>query len=135
MKDKIGTTHQVIEEEAGKDILHNVNEVQTESNVHLEDDKGEGEAVIIRMFEFGANPVAFKEYKPTKQELFNSHQKALEAMLWGDGLTPMPEISPKITINKKKTKYRIFITAKPQRGHLLRERPQTLSEIQQGKPL
>ena len=101
----------------------------SESKTHLEDDTGSGDAAIIRMFEFGVNHEAFKQHQPTKQELFNSHYKGIEVMLWRDGLKVMPEVEPQLTFNKKKTKYRIFVGAKPMKGHLLTEQPKTLSQI------
>ena len=69
-----------------KDVHWQGKELQTESDVHLEDDEGYGNATIIRCFTFGANPEAFAQHKPTKQELFNSHLKGIEVMLWKDGL-------------------------------------------------
>jgi hypothetical protein len=114
------------------DVLWNTSEINTESETKLEDDKGEGGVAIIRKFEFAANPIAFKQYKPTKQELFNSHAKQIEIMLWQDGMKLLADVNPKITINKSKTKYRIFVGAEPQKGHLLREVPKTLSQITHG---
>jgi len=110
-----------------------VSKIQAESKTHLEDDTGHGGAAIIRMFEFAANPEVWKQHKPTKQELFNSHHKGIEIMLWKDGLTPMSEVDPKIQISKKSGKYRIFVGARPMKGHLLTERPKTLSEIAHNK--
>lgn len=112
-----------------KDIDWSAQEVAAKSETKLEDDEGHGNAVIIRKFEFSANPEAFREHTPTKQELFNAHYKLIETMLWADGLKVIPEVDPKVTINKKKTKFRIFVGAEPQRGHILRETPQTLSQI------
>ncbi len=111
------------------EITDNVSAIETKSETHLEDDKGTGGAAIIRMFEFAANPIAFKQHKPTKQELFNYHAKGIEVMLWKDGMKVLTEVDPKVTINQKKSKYRIFVGAVPQKGHLLTERPQTLSQI------
>lgn len=131
--DSIGENKQAVERNAKnapvKDLLWNASDLSTHSETHLEDDPGEGDAAIIRMFEFSANPEAFKLHQPTKQELFNNHYKHIEVILWRDGLKVMPEVNPKVTINKKKTKYRIFVGATPQKGHLLRETPQTLKEL------
>ena len=107
--------------------------LNTESETHLEDDTGTGDAAIIRMFEFKVNPEAFKIKKPTEQELFASHQGGITALLWRDGLTPLESVTPRITFTKGKKKYRIFIGAKPAKGHTLLERPKTLSEIAQSK--
>lgn len=110
-----------------------VSKIETASETHLEDDTGHGEAAIIRCFEFAANPEAFKQHKPTKQELFNHHSKGIEIMLWKDGMKVMPEIAPRIILNKRNTKYRIFVGARPMKGHLLREAPKTLSQIAHNK--
>lgn len=124
---------QVIEQNAVnapvKDVLWNANQINTESETHLEDDLGEGEAAIIRAFDFASNPEAFKEHIPSKQELFNHHYKGIEAMLWRDGMKVMSEVDPKIIISKNKKNYRIFVGARPQKGHILRERPQTLTQV------
>lgn len=108
---------------------NDVSKIDTQSETHLEEDTGYGEVALIRRFEFAANPEAFKLHTPSKQELFNYHAKAIEVMLWKDGLTIMPDIAPRLSINKRKTKYHIFVGAKPQRGHLLKEQPKTLSQI------
>lgn len=108
---------------------NDISQVDTTSETHLEDDVGYGDAAIIRMFEFEANPIAFKQHIPTKQELFNYHYKQIEIALWGDGMKVMPEVDPKVTISKDQKKYRIFVGAKPQKGHLLHEQPMTLSQI------
>lgn len=130
-KEHVSETKQLLEENAHgapvKDVLWNANEINVESETKIQDDAGVGEAAIIRMFEFAINFQAFQEHKPTKQELFNSHYKGIEAMLWRDGMKVIPEVNPKIILGKKK--YRIFVGAKPQRGHLLHERPQTLSQV------
>jgi hypothetical protein len=126
-------TQQIVEANAVNspvnDILWNASQMDTTSKTTLEEDKGYGEAAIIRMFEFAANPEAFRQHTPTKQELFNTHYKGIEVMLWKDGLKVMPEVDPKVTINSKKTKYRIFVGAKAQRGQQILERPKTLSQI------
>lgn len=107
--------------------------LSTESETHLEDDEGTGDAAIIRMFEFKVNPEAFKQFTPTEQELFNTHYKGIESLLWRDGMKVMPEVEPRLTFSKNKKMYRIFIGAKPMKGHLLTEKPKTLSEIARSK--
>ena len=84
------------------------------------------------MFEFGMNIEAFKHAQPTKQELFNAHHKFIETALWKDGLKVIPEVHPRITIDEKQLKYRIFVGAQPMKGHILREQPQTLSQLTHG---
>lgn len=112
-----------------KDILWNAQEAEVKGDVNLQEDPGQGGAAIIRMFEFRANPEAFKIHKPTKQELFNSHLKGIEILLWQDGMKIMTTVAPRININKKQTKYRIFVGASPQKGYILTEKPQLLREI------
>lgn len=137
MQETVGETKQLLEEHAvgapGAEVLWNAQEVQAESDVHLEDDQGIGNATVIRLFEFSANPEAFRHHTPTKQELFNAHYKLIDSTLWRDGLKVVPEINPTVTLNKKKTKYRIFVTAQAQRGQTLLETPQTLTQLAQVK--
>ena len=111
-----------------KNYAHDVKSLEVKSTTNLEDDMGGGGAAIIRMFEFGANPQAFKEYQPTTQELFNAHYKGIEMALWKDGLKVIPEVNPRIVIDKAGGKYQIFVGAQPMRGHLLKEQPKTLSQ-------
>lgn len=111
---------------------HELASVEGESNTKLEHDEGTGIPVIIRCFEFGVNLAAFRDRPPTHQELFNSHLKGLEMHLWRDGMILFDEVQPRVVFNKKKTKYQIFIGALPARGHVLLDKPQTLSEIAHG---
>lgn len=112
---------------------HDIKDIEVESKTKLEQDEGYGNAAIIRCFEFGANPEAFKEYQPTRQELFNSHHKGIETALWRDGMKVMPDVNPRIVMDQKTGRYRIFVGAQPMKGHILHERPQTLSEIAHGR--
>lgn len=120
----LGTTHV-------NDYAHDVQSIEAQSKTHLEDDVGHGEAAIIRMFEFGINPEAFKLHPPTKQDLFNYHHKGIEVALWRDGMKVIPEVNPRVVINEEKMTYRIFVGAKPMKGHFLREQqqPKTLSQL------
>lgn len=99
---------------------------------HLEDDVGHGEAVIVRCFTFGMNPKTFLERKPTKQDLFNSHLRGIEMALFGDGLKVFDEVPPRLVFDVKKQQYSIFVAARPRKGIMLYERPQTLREIING---
>ena len=99
---------------------------------HLEDDRGEGDAVIVRRFVFGMNPEVFIEHRPTKQELFNAHLRGIEMALFGDGLKIFDDVPPRITFDVEKKQYSIFIAARPRKGYLLQETPQTLREIING---
>ena len=104
-------------------------EIGAESSTTLEDDMGVGCATIVRSFQFGANPQAFKEHIPSKQDLFNHHYKQIEVSLWQDGLSVMPEVEPRVMISKDKKSYTIIVGANPSRGHLLNEEPQKLTDI------
>lgn len=102
-------------------------EVETKSDPMI--DSGSGSAIILRTFDFEANPESFKKLKPTKQELFDSHSQQIKMFLWKDGLEPIDIIEPRIIISKKKDGYRIFIGCKAKDGVALMEKPQTLQEL------
>lgn len=118
-----------MEKKFSNENWNDVSKIETQSTTHLEDDVGHGAVAIIRCFEFAVNPEIWKQHRPTKQELFTHHQKGIEVMLWKDGMTPMPEVSPKIVVGKKKGKYQIFVGARPMRGHMLLEKTKTLSQL------
>lgn len=92
-------------------------------------DDGTGSKVIIRMFQFAANPEILKKLKPSKQELFNSHAMQIKSMLWADGLVPRDDISPTVNTSKKREMYRIFVTCEPRLGVSVLETPKTLQEL------
>jgi|SRR5581483_2420709 len=133
VKEKIGETKQIIEENAVdapvKDVVWNANQAEVESTTNLQDDTGHGGAAIIRSFTYGINPEAFKIHVPTKQELFNHHIKQIEITLYGDGLKIMTEVQPQIKFNRKMTQYTIIVGAQPMRGQTLLQTPQLLSDI------
>lgn len=120
-------------EELGKTILHGheheAASVEVQSNTNLELDEGYGNAAVIRRFTFGMNVESFKHAQPTKQDLFNSHLKGIELALWRDGLKVLPDVQPRISVDMEKMQYQIFVGATPMKGHILTQRPQTLSEI------
>lgn len=107
-------------------------QLEVQSQTHLEDDKGEGKAAIVRCFTFGMNVASFREVQPTKQQLFNHHLKGIEIALWKDGLQILTDVTPRIVFNEKKLTYQIFVGAVPMRGHILREQPKTLKELVHG---
>ena len=115
-----------------KGVDYELSHIEEQSKTTLEADVGHGDAVVIRRFTFGMNPVAFREGRPDKQQLFNYHSKGIEIALWRDGLKVVPEINPRIVINEKEMVYDIFVTAKVARGHLLNAAPQTLTQITNG---
>ena len=111
---------------------HESSSVEAQSQTNLEQDTGEGNATIIRCFTFQMNlekPELFIERRPSKQDLFNSHIGGIEMALFKDGLVPYDVVAPRIVFDTKKLQYSIFIAARPRKGWLLQERPQTLSEI------
>ena len=103
-------------------------EVSAESKTQLTDDQGTGQEVVLRFFEFGANPEVFAQHKPTAQELFNSHSKGMESLLWRDGLRPYEAVEPRLMFSKDKTKYR-FILACTKHGSLYSGNARTLTQL------
>ena len=112
---------------------HDVESIETQSKTQLEQDRGEGGAAIIRCFTFGVNPTAFQEARPTQQDLFNAHIKGIEVMLWRDGMTLMVDVQPRILFDQKSMIYKIFVGARPAKGHILKEIPQTLRQVVHGR--
>lgn len=102
---------------------------QVESTTHLEDDHGTGANVVIRSFTFSVNPEAFKMHKPSKQELFDYHAKQIQVLLWQDDLVALPDVSPALKFNKKKTQYTIVIGAQARKGRIFHDKAKTLSEV------
>lgn len=116
---------------------YDVKQGEVHSDTHLEDDKGEGGAVVIRSFIFRANPEAFRERTPSKQELFNAHAAQIESVLWEDGLKVMPEIKPQLKLSKDRKGYRIIVGAEPRNGQNIvgqdKHKFQTLSQAAHGR--
>lgn len=104
-------------------------EVQAHSDTKLEEDRGTGIPIILRFFEFGANFQSFKNHKPTAQELFNSHMRGIESLLWADELTFYKDVEPRLQFSKDGTKYRFIIPCIPRSGSVLVDAPKTLSEL------
>lgn len=114
-----------------KDMRWEGEEVQAESQTKITEDTGTGQAIILRFFEFGVNVEAFKARKPTAQELFNSHIKGMQSLLWGDGLAPFEGVEPRLQFSKDKKRYRFIIACIPSLGNVLTEKPKTLSQLLQ----
>lgn len=110
-------------------------ELGASSETHLEDDKGEGHAVVMRQFVFGINVPVFVEAKPTKQQLFNSHLKGIELSLWKDGLQLWTEVEPRIHIDSANMRYTIYVGAITSRGNSFStlHKPKKLTEILHGR--
>lgn len=111
---------------------HSLESIETSSQTKLESDLGTGRPVVMRSFTFKANPIAFNDHIPTKQELFNTHYKGIETYLWRDGLVLCQDYEPHLLFNKKKTHYTVFVVATPSGNNVLIETPQTLSQIANG---
>ncbi len=107
--------------------------IEVKSKTKLEEDLGTGDIVLLRTYEFGANPEMFKDGEPSGQDVFNSHMKGILGMLWGDGLQPVPEIEPKLIFSKDRSKYLIMVGARPSLGQSILETPKTLTEIIHGR--
>ena len=133
LSDHIVESGQVIDEqsiEGEKDVQYEVSKGEVHSDVHLEDDKGVGKAIVLRHFDFSANPEAFRAQTPSKQTLFNLHKNQIYAHLMSDGLSVFEEVSPKVMISKNKRFYRIIVAGLPfgmNKSHI-----PTLSEIANG---
>ena len=112
-----------------QDLEWKAKQGEVHSDVKLEDDTGHGKKVIIRVFDFKANPAAFKHQTPSKQELFNSHAKDIELFLWKDGLVAMQEVKPQIKLSKDRTHYRIVVGAEARLGNSIDDVAHTLREI------
>ncbi len=133
------TTAKVINTLDGSAKAHDydVKQGEVHSDIHLEEDTGHGKTVVIRSFDFQANPSAFKERTPSKQELFNAHAKQIEVVLWKDGLQVMPDVKPQLVLSKQRNHYRIIVGAEPRKGHLIssldQDKYQTLSQAAHGR--
>lgn len=109
------------------DVKWEGEEVSAESKTKLNEDTGTGTPVVLRFFEFGVNPEAFKKHKPTAQELFNTHINGIKSLLWGDGLQFYQQVEPRLQFTKDKKKYRFIIACLP--TQVLNEKPQTISQL------
>lgn len=112
-----------------QDIEWETENVEARSETTLEDDKGEGKELILRFFEFTANPEAFKDRMPSAQELFNAHARQMEVKLWEDGVVVDKNIEPRLLFSKDKTHYKFVIGCRVAKGQILTSTPLTLSEL------
>ena len=112
-----------------KDIEWEGEEVGAESTTKIQDDKGTGIEVVMRFFTFAANKDAFKHHTPSAQELFDSHRKGIESLLWSDGMSPYYAIEPRLILSKDKSHYRFVISCIPSLGNTLIDKTQTLDQI------
>jgi len=86
-------------------------------------DKGKGEPITIRLFEFKFPPNLDK--LPTKEELLTKELiRFIKTSLWGDGLRAVLE--PRVEIDKDG--YKVFVPAQAKTGQSFLENPKTLQE-------
>ena len=91
-----------------------------EKSIH---DKGKGEPVLIRLFEFRLSPLL--ETLPTKEQILTpEYIKHLQVQLWADGLRLIME--PRVVIDKESIK--IFAPCQATMGNNFLEEPKLLQE-------
>ena len=112
-----------------KDIKWEGEEIGAVSETKLEADTGTGQAIVLRFFDFGSNAEAFKLHKPTAQELFDSHRRGMESLLWRDGLKPYDAIEPRFMFSKDKLHYRFILACIPRIGNVMADTPRTLTQL------
>lgn len=118
-----------LEEEKFDEVEWEGEELVAESTTKIQDDKGTGQEIIMRFFDFAANKEVFKQHRPTAQELFDSHKKGIESLLWTDGLLPFIDIEPRLMFSKDKSHYRFGVACIPSLGNTLIDKTKTLSEL------
>lgn len=116
-----------VDKQEGIDPQYEVTQGEVHSSTTLEHDTGTGKAVVMKFFEFHANPEAFRARIPTGQELFNAHKRQIEHVLRQEDLEIFEGFAPKINISKNKRSYRIVVAGLP--WGLSRTKIKTLSEI------
>ncbi len=102
-------------------------EVEVQSDPLI--DTATGRPIILRYFEFKANPEVFERMRPTTQDIFTNHAEQIRMFLWKDGLEPVEAVSPRIIVSTKKDNYRIFVTCQAKAGVAVLETPQTLQDL------
>lgn len=125
METKLPKDFEAIEQNAQdapvSDIKWYGKEDQTEES--LVHDKGQGEPVVIRLFEFKFPPTL--EKLPTKDELLTpEYLRHLHQTLWGDALRMVME--PRVHITKEGCK--IFVPCQARTGQTFLEQPKLLQE-------
>lgn len=119
------TNFELVEENAigapVKDIKWYGREDKTEEK--LMHDKGSGEPVLIRLFEYKFPPTL--EAIPTKEQILTTEYiKHLQTLLWADSLRLIME--PRVVIDKEGCK--IFAPCQARAGATFMEEPKLLQE-------
>lgn len=86
-------------------------------------DKGSGEPVVIRLFEFRLDP-SLKELPTKEQILTPEYIKHLQTLLWADSLRLVTE--PRVVIDKESIK--VFAPCQARTGANFLEEPKLLQE-------
>lgn len=116
----------------GKGDNYDVKQGEVHSDIKLEDDLGSGKKIVIRTFHFEANPEAFKDRTPSKQELFDAHAEQIKIVLWKDGLQVMEEVRPQLKLSKNRKYYRIVVGAEARLGQNFNDTALTLAQAAHG---
>lgn len=103
-------------------------DIEVHSETKLEADTGYGQEIVIRTYEFAMNPKYAGQNVPA-QEIFNSHLRGIESLLWQDGMKPYLGIEPRLIFSKDRSKYLIIVGAEAARGQWFNEQPKTLTEL------
>ena len=119
------TTFELVEKDAidspTQDIKWYGREDRTEEK--LMHDKGVGEPVLIRLFEFRLSPAI--EILPTKEQILTpEYIKYLKVTLWADALRLIME--PRVVVDKESIK--IFAPCQAAMGNSFLEQPKLLQE-------
>lgn len=119
------TNFEFVEENAKDSPTENIKwyakEDQTEEK--LMHDKGVGEPVVIRLFEFKLPPNI--EKLPTSEEILTpEYLKHLKASLWADALRLV--MDPRVVIDKESIK--VFAPCQATTGNSFLEDPKTIQE-------
>jgi len=100
-------------------------------------DPGGGPVNVIRVFTFKMNPEKLKKKDfGNKQAIFSAHAKQIEVILWGDGLRPLENVSPRVILNNKQSYYQIFVPCQAAKGVIFSEKdrnPELLHKQLKGK--
>lgn len=91
-------------------------------------DPGSGPTVSLRTFAFKMNPEVIKHFPKNKQDIFNAHAGQIKTILWGDGLVPYEDSSPRVIISMKKRMYYILVPCVARLNVSWLESPKNLSE-------
>lgn len=94
-----------------------------ETDKSLMNDKGTGEPIVIRHFEFNLNPEL--KTPPTKDQILTpEYVKHLQILLWADSLRMVLE--PRVEITKEKIL--VFVPCQARTGATFTEAPKTIFE-------